>query len=588
MQLTRIVTASLSFLLTCALAGASPTPEPLSGGQGDGASPQAPERAEVAGENTPQGAVQTYLEACRDNRYEDAARYLDLANVPAAARAETGPLLAKKLKVVLDQTIWVDLDALSTDPRGRLDDDLPDDRELIGKLETARGGAAEIRMQRAPDGSIWRFSEATVARIPGLYAEFGYGRIGELLPGAFFDLRFLDVQLWQWLGLAVFAVLAFLSASLVVGAAQLVLKPIVARSKTDVDDQLLRLTTAPVRFALAVFLFATGGRWLHLAVPAQRFVDGLEKGLAFVAIAWLLVRSVDVFSRIVRSRFLRDGRTAAVAVLPLVEKSAKVALLALALIAMLQNIGFDVTGLIAGLGVGGLALALAAQKTVENLFGGVSLIVDQPVRVGDFCRFGEKVGTVEDVGMRSTRVRTLDRTLLSIPNSEFSQMQLENFAERDKIRFFTVLGLRYETTADQLRWVLAEIRKLLVGHSKVDPDPARVRFVGYGDYSLNLEIFAFVRTRDFNEYLGIQEDLLLRIMDIVGASGTGFAFPSQTMYLARDSGNDAERTRAAERTVERWRTDGELPFPDYGPQKLAEFDDTVEYPPRGSALEQRA
>jgi MscS family membrane protein len=165
--------------------------------------------------------------------------------------------------------------------------------------------------------------------------------------------------------------------------------------------------------------------------------------------------------------------------------------------------------------------------------------------VGDFCRFGDRVGTIQEIGLRSTRVRTLDRTVVTVPNSEFSALALENFAERDRIWFQTVLGLRYETTADQLRHVLAGLTRLLRDDERVDPDPARVRFVGFGAFSLDLEVFAYIRTRDWAEFLRIREELLLEIMDVVAASGSGFAFPSQTIYTATDAGLDEEKARRA-------------------------------------------
>jgi MscS family membrane protein len=251
-------------------------------------------------------------------------------------------------------------------------------------------------------------------------------------------------------------------------------------------------------------------------------------------------------------------------------------------------VGFNVTGLLAGLGVGGLAVALAAQKSIANLFGGVSLVADQPIRVGDFCKFGEnKMGTVEEIGIRSTRVRTLDRTLVTIPNSEFSEMQLENFGARDRIRMYANLGLRYETSPDQLRHVLAELRKLLAAHPQISEAPARVRFVGFGAHSLDLELFAYVPTSDWNEFLKVREDVFLRVMDVVRESGTGFAFPSQTLYLGRDGGLDDERTREAESRVRSWRESGELPFPDFDEQTVTRIDGTLDYPPRGSAVAEK-
>ena len=208
--------------------------------------------------------------------------------------------------------------------------------------------------------------------------------------------------------------------------------------------------------------------------------------------------------------------------------------------------GISVAPLIAGLGVGGLAVALAAQHTVENFIAGLVLFADKPVRIGDFCQCGEHRGTVEQIGLRSTRIRRIDRTVVSIPNSEFAKARLANYSGRDKILLQTVLGLRYETTPDQLRHVLAALRELLTNHPRIQAESVRVRFTGYGAYSLDIEVFALVETADWATFLAIQEDVLLEVMDVVTGSGCGFAFPSQTHYMATDSGVDAEVRRRAE------------------------------------------
>ncbi len=247
-----------------------------------------------------------------------------------------------------------------------------------------------------------------------------------------------------------------------------------------------------------------------------------------------------------------------------------------------EYIGIPIAPLVAGLGVGGLAIALAIRPTLENIIGGLTLFADRPVRVGDFCRYGEEIGTVEEIGLRSTRIRSLERTIVTVPNAEFAQMQLDNFAARDQRLLKTVLQLRYETTPDQLRYVLAELRKMLLGHPMVTPSPARVRFVGYGASSLDLEVFAYLRCQDQDVFLAAQEDILLRMADIVSESGTGFAFPSQTVYYRRDGGLDAERAGAAETAVDEWRGQGQLPFPEFDPGLRWEMEDTLEYPPRGA------
>jgi MscS family membrane protein len=204
--------------------------------------------------------------------------------------------------------------------------------------------------------------------------------------------------------------------------------------------------------------------------------------------------------------------------------------------------------------------------------------------VGDFCRAGDHLGTVENIGLRSTRIRTLKRTVVSIPNGQLALMSLENFAMRDKTWFHHTLHLRYETTADQLRYVLAEIRKMLYGHSKVESASARIRFVRFGNSSLDLEVFAYVLEREYEPFLHIQEDLLLRIIDIVEASGSGFALPSQTTYLAGDVGLDGAKSQKAIETVRQWREQCKLPFPNFSPETISEMDSKIEYPAPDSAL----
>jgi MscS family membrane protein len=529
----------------------------------------------------PAGAVRSFLAACRRGNYEKAARLLDLRGA-ALEPAPDAAHLAWQLKAVLDRELRIPLERLSADPAGDLDDGLPRDLERIGRIDDT-----DILLQRIEDETgqqVWKLAAPTVARIPELYAAHGYGALAEILPRPMFDIRFLDIQLWQWIGLLLLAPLAYAASRVAVVLVYPALRAVARRTEATWDDQLLDEMRGPARALAALALFAAGTLGLALAVRVYDWLGRLEQALLIAVLAWLTMRGVDVLARAAEARLRGADRQAAMAVLPLGRRVAKAFLVLVALIALLQNVGFNVTGLIAGLGVGGLAVALAAQKSIANLFGGVSLVTDRPVRVGDFCRFGDgKSGTVEEIGLRSTRVRTLDRTIVSIPNAEFSEVQIENYATRDRIRLFAILNLRYETTPDQLRFILAELRRLLASHPRVTPEPARARFVAFGGYSLDVEVFAYVDTSDWDEFLKVREDIYLRIMDVVRESGTGFAFPSQTLYLARDRPPDAERTRAAEQQVVEWRDRGRLPFPDFAASTLAEWDDTVDYPPRGSA-----
>ncbi len=542
-------------------------------------SPDTPDR------QTPRNTMAGFLEATGSRDYRRAADYLDLSRVPKDRRAEMGPVLARELRIVLDQTISVDLEALSDQPDGSPQEGVPADRALIGTI-ASKPRPIPLLLQRLPgEGATrpWKVSAATVAQIPRLYREFGYGPLGDYLPPAFFEIRVLELALWQWLALMLLVGLSSVVAWVGTVVVLQVLRRLAGRAAPLLGGQFAAIISGPLRLTIGVLAFFVGSTFLNLSISAHQLFVGVEKALIIIIVAWLLLRMIDVLGDLATERLLGVGRPTATAVVPLGRKATKVVIVALALLAVLQNSGVNVTGVLAGLGIGGLAVALAAQKTVENLFGGITLILDQPVRVGDFCRFGDKVGTVEEVGLRSTRVRTLDRTVVSIPNGHFSSLELENFTLRDRIWLHTTLGLRYETTPDQLRHVLVEVRRMLYAHPKVDSGAARIRFVSLGAYSLDLEIFAYARTSDYDEFLAIREDIYLRIMDIVAESGTGFAFPTQTTYLARDGGLDDSKRNAAEAQVRAWRAEGSLYLPDFPQEAVTALDGTIEYPPPGTA-----
>jgi MscS family membrane protein len=232
-----------------------------------------------------------------------------------------------------------------------------------------------------------------------------------------------------------------------------------------------------------------------------------------------------------------------------------------------RDLGIPIFGVIAGLGVGGLAVALAAQNTLGNLLGSLNLFADRPLRVGDVCQYGDKVGTVESIGIRSTRLRGVDRTVTTMPNAELAQMPVTNFSRRDKILFHKRVDLRYETSPDQLRLLLIKLRELLLAHPRVSEDPARVRLVDLASSSIQVEIFAYVTTRDWNDFLEVQQDLLLRIIELVNTIAAGFAFPSQTQYRPRDPGLDAADAAAASGEIEALRTARTLPLPEFGTER---------------------
>ena len=535
------------------------------------------------GRGTPRDSIQGYLEAARNLDYTRAAEYLDLRRLRSSRQKSQGPVLARELKIVLDQALLIDLEILSSDPKGHLDDSLPTHRDWVGRIE-AEKRPVSIFLQRVPRGDgvqIWKIASTTVARIPQLYEEFGYGWFGDVLPAVFFDIQVLGLQAWWWVALVVLGILAYFAAMLLAKFFVLALRYV----KGPLGEQLLPIVTGPGRFLIFVFLWKA---WVELLGPSVALQQMMKGGvLLIIAFVWTATRLGDLLLDQLGNRLRRSGQASATVLLRPIGNAIHVVLILIGVIIWLDNIEYNVTALLAGLGVGGIAVALAAQKSIEHLIGAITLYTAQPVRVGDFCRFGDSLGTVKEIGLRSTRIRTLENTLVSVPNAEFSNLHLDNYSKRMKIWYHPRIGLRYETTPDQIRYILVEVRKLLYSHPKVLADPARIRFVGFGAYSLDLDIFAYIAETDYGKYLEVSEDLNLRIMDIVRDAGSSFAFPSQTAYIERGKGLDNELARGAESKVKEWREQKALYLPEFPPDKIGELRGSLDYPPPGSPSSER-
>jgi MscS family membrane protein len=243
-------------------------------------------------------------------------------------------------------------------------------------------------------------------------------------------------------------------------------------------------------------------------------------------------------------------------ILIVMQRLTRIVLLIIASVAALSLFGINVKTTLAGLGIGGLAIALAAQKSLENLIGGVSLLMDKAVRVGDFCQIGGQLGTVEDIGLRSLKLRTLDQNLSVVPNGSLAQMQFENMARRNKLLINQTFSLRIETQAEQLRFVLDRAQSMLDQHPAIEPGSCRVRVMNFTGAAFQMELFAYGKTGDWTEFTAIRQDVILKIAEIVEASGTRFAAPTQLMYLSRDKGIDAGKANdLVARATEPWPTD---------------------------------
>jgi len=526
----------------------------------------------------PRSSVAGFMAATRDRDYETAAQYLDLRRLPRGLHKNDGPRLARELKIVGDRTLWIDLDALSNDPKGHADDNLPPYRDWVGRIKTEKK-SYDILLQRVrrEDGvRIWKVSSATVAQIPQLYDQFGYGVVGTIVPQVLLDFEIFGLKAWWWVALLVVGVLAYLAALTITKVVVLFLRGRMPKLITPLE----RILTGPGRLLLFVLIIRTAINLLG-PTPVVRAIMSAHT-LPIIAVAWGVMRFLDLFNVGLAERLRRRERGDLIVLLHPLGNGVKAGVILIAVIVWFNNVGFNITTLMAGLGIGGIAVALAAQKPLENLIGGITLYTSRPIRVGDFCRFGDKIGTVEEVGLRATKVRTLDRTLVNIPNGEFVNLHLDNFTKRERIWYHPRIRLRYETTPDQVRYILVEIRKMLYAHPKVLADPARIRFAGFGEYSLDLDIFAYVGVTDYGQYLEIAEDLNLRIMDIMAKAGSSFAFPSQTIYMERGKGLDEKLAKAAEAHVKEWREQRVLYLPSFPEEAIGQLAGSLDYPPTGS------
>ncbi len=517
---------------------------------------------------------------------------LDVSKVPIALRADAATERGLLLKEILDR--------IKLPP----DAEIPDAEAVAAQdLSTWRIPNTEIditKVESGPRSGQFLFSSETVANLPRFYqvvkelpykpgSTEGFYEFYMTSPGELFASKWLESipswlqihyggqTLWQWMSLAILLPIGcwiayisfswnFLRLNLIAPPRrtwEMLLSPLIAMATFSMVIYVLN-NVVNLTGSVLLLTITTLGILFYIVLGVGIFLLG--NALAETIIASPKINSQSLDAILIRTVFRLLGLSGGT----------------MTLILGIDRVGISIVPLIAGVGIGGLAFALAARPTLENLIAGLILLADRPVKVGEYCRFGDEEGTILEIGLRSTRILSINGDLLSIPNSQFSELKLANKTRRDRILLRQTIGLRYETTSDQLRFVLAKFREMILAHPQLLEAGARVRLIKYNDYSRDVEIFVYVDTGKLAEFLAIQEDVLLRVNDIVESSGTGFAFPSQTNYISQDSGVDPERSRAAEAEVQLWRSKGILPFPDLSTEQRDRFRDTLDFPPKGS------
>ncbi len=478
--------------------------------------------------STPRSSLIGLALSAREGDFDRAVNYLDLRNLPFShEKKRDGPELVRKLVVVAKRVMNIDFEEMSNDPLGHKDDGLPSYRDLVTTVQT-KNGPVDILMQRVPRGDgvfIWKISNATVALIPALDAEFGYGVIGNKLSHIFPHYVIGGFEIWQivmLIGLIIVAVfIAYVATFLIMK-----LLKVTNRFK---NERLEKFIIGPLRFLIAVLIFRSTFDMIAPSLTARALFEA--KTMLVFAVYWIMLGVIDVVLHRWADRMKRQGQNDAIVLLKPASTSLKLVITLIALLTWLDNLGFEVTALLAGLGVGGVAIALASQKSLENLIGSITIYTSRPVHVGDFCKFEDTLGVVEEIGLRATQLRTPSRTVVHIPNALFAAGKIENLTQRDKILYRTRLRLALSDTPDQIKQVLAKIRELIDQHKFIEEENSRVRFLEFGEYAQELELYVYIKTDQFTEYLEYREDINLKISDIIESVGVKLVVPAKTSYI---------------------------------------------------------
>ncbi|MCR4033681.1 MULTISPECIES: mechanosensitive ion channel family protein [Flavobacterium] len=536
------------------------------------------------GRRTPQGTVNGFIKAIGDQNYLRASQYFVLSKRSYRKTAER-IRIAKTFQQLLDQGGNLSPSSIiSNKETGRMDDDLATGVDHVGNITTGKS-VIELYVENQSDDSqppVWLFSAETVESILSADITGEKSFLDRVLPTVLKERKLGNVPIGHWTVVVIMTVLSYLLARLLVFLIGLLVQKTWKKAATEQGTAIIEALTLPLHMYLTVILFVAFTQRMGISIIVRQRFSIIIITISILAFLILLWRMTDFVSMFARSRMSRKGRISAISAILFLSRTTKVAIVVIGIIALLGIIGVDVTAGLAALGIGGIALALGAQKTIENFVGSVSLIADQPLRVGDYCRVDDIKGTVESIGMRSTTLRTAARSIVTIPNGQLSASKIENYAHRDRFIFNPIFNFRMETSPDQMRYLLVELRSLLFAHPSVLNVTPTVRFTGITADALKVEVTAYIQAINVETSQEVQEDLLLRMMDIIEKSGTSLAYPSQTLYMARDTPFSSEKAEEISKTVQKWKENNELQLPKFDPKRVEELKDSLKYPGDGS------
>jgi MscS family membrane protein len=308
------------------------------------------------------------------------------------------------------------------------------------------------------------------------------------------------------------------------------LKRLAAKTETTLDDKLFPALEGPVTtFVMVTGIFAAV-KVLKLSETTDRTI-GYGSTVAFsLVVFWGLLRAFGAVLDHMHE-VAREKQMGVAAFMPWIKKTLVAIFVVIGVLITVQSLGFNVSTILSGLGIGGLAFALAAQDTIANLFGSIVVAIDQPFKVGETVRIGANTGLVEDIGLRSTKIRLIDKSLVILPNKLVSSEAIVNLSRFTQRRVEQVIGLTYDTKPDQMAAIVEEVRQIILAEPTVDVTSVMVFFRDFSASSLDLWIVYLTTGDDFQEGLALRQRVNLAIMRAVAARGLSFAFPTQTMHL---------------------------------------------------------
>lgn len=468
----------------------------------------------------------------------DAVRTLDLSEIPAINRQESAREVALLLKEVLDRVIVIDYSKIPQEgsefvlntPRWRLKD-------------------TEIVISRQAEGDRsgeWLFSAQTVARarefyekvrnLPYLKGTTGGAGYQDLWEHEAFPMpqwmreKFLGLFIWQWLGILIAIFLGFTMRTLFSWIGALILK-MARKTQTDWDDKLVEAMVSPTALLAACGIWLLAVKVLGIRGSTQTVVNVGLQVLISICLIWIFYRLVGVLTQYIRLRASRSDSRLDDQLVKLVSSSLKTFVVVFGVLLAAQNMGVEIFSLLAGLGIGGLAVALAAKDTLANFFGSIMIMIDKPFQVGHWVIIGAIEGTVEEIGFRTTRIRTFYNSLISVPNSNIATTGVDNLGVRTYRRIKTTLDVTYDTAPDKMEAFVEGIKAIIQAHPDTRKDYYHVVFNDFAESSLRILLYFFLIVPDWSKELVERQKIFLDIIRLAEQLGIKFAFPTRTLHV---------------------------------------------------------